>query len=71
LANQIGVNINPVCEVVRNGAVDFFEPEKFEVLADRLRRFAAAECMDDGVQRDPRAGNIVVAVPPFNVVVRA
>lgn len=42
-----------VCEIVGDGAIDLFEPKQLEILADRLRRFTAAERMNDRVQRDP------------------
>ncbi len=41
LANQVVIDVQLVGEVVRDRAVDLFEPQKLEVLADRLRRFAA------------------------------
>ncbi len=45
LAGQIGIDFSLVCEIVCDGAIHFFEPQQLEILADRLRRFAAAECM--------------------------
>jgi hypothetical protein len=52
LANQVGIDVCLVCEVVCDGAVDLFEPKKLELLAERLRRFAAVEGMYDRIQRD-------------------
>ena len=37
-------------------------------MADCLRRFAASKCMDDGVERNPRAGNVVLTFSPFDVL---
>lgn len=65
LANQVSVNVCLVCEVVRDGAVYFFETKQLEVLAVGLRRFAATECMDYGIQRDSGVGNVVVTFALF------
>jgi hypothetical protein len=43
LADQVSVDVSLVCEVVGDGTVDLFEPKKLEILANRLRRLAAAE----------------------------
>ncbi len=58
LANQVGIDTSLVCQVVRYDAVDLFEAKKLEVLTDGLRRLATAKCMDNRIQRDPRARNI-------------
>jgi hypothetical protein len=63
LANQVRIDVTLVCEVVRDGTLNLFKPKKLEVLADCLGRFAAAERMDDRIQRDTCVGNVVVAVP--------
>ncbi len=70
LADEVGIDVSLVCEVVRYGAVDFFQTKKLEVLADSLRRLAAAECMDDRIERDSCPGNIIIAVPLIDVFLR-
>ena len=56
-----------VCQVVGDCAIDLFEPEKLKILADRLRRFAAAKRVDDRIQRDSCPCNVVVAVPLYDI----
>src|SRR2546423_14193738 len=68
LTNQVGIDVSLVCQVVRYGPIDLLEAKKLEILADRLRRLAAQERMDDRIQRDSRARNMVVAVPLFDVL---
>src|SRR5580658_9788670 len=47
LADHVGIDGSLVRQVIRDGAIDLFEPKKLEILANRLRRLAAAECMND------------------------
>src|SRR5665213_20909 len=56
----------PGSRVISYGAVDLFKLEELQILPDRLRRLAAAECMDNGIQRDSRVSNVVVEVNPWS-----
>src|SRR5690242_19426196 len=67
LAAQVSVYFSLVCEIVRDSAVHLFQPEESEVVADRLGRFAAAKGVDNRVERDSSAGNIIIAVPLLDV----
>ncbi len=70
LPNQVGIDISLVREIVGNSAVNFFQPKDLEILADGLCRFAPAESMDDGIQRNSGSRNVVVAIPFFDVFFR-
>jgi hypothetical protein len=50
LTNQIRIDVSLVCQVVRYGAVYLFERKELEILANRLRIFAAPERMDDRIR---------------------
>lgn len=63
LTTQVSIDFSLVCEIVRDSAVHVFQPEEFAMMADRLRRFAAAKGVDNGVERDPSTGNIIVIAP--------
>ena len=43
-----------ICQVVSYRAVDFFKAKKLEILGYRLGRLAAAERMDNRIERDSR-----------------
>ena len=61
LAEDIGIDLSLVCEIAVDRAVNSFEPQQVEILTNRLWRFAAAECMDDRIEKD--AGGYNVEVP--------
>jgi hypothetical protein len=61
------IDLSLIRQVVRNGAVNLFEAKKLEILADSLGRLASPERMDDRIQGDSGARDVVVSVPRFDV----
>src|SRR5207237_5631893 len=66
--NQTRTDVSLFCQVERYGAVYLFERKELEILANRIRRLAAPERMDDRVEGDSCARNVVVAVPLLDVL---
>jgi hypothetical protein len=70
LPSQVGIDVGLISQVVRYGAIDFFEAKQVEILADGFRGFATPECMDDRIQGDACGGNVIVSVTPLDVLLR-
>ncbi len=67
LAEKIRIHFGLVSQVLGNGTVDFFQMKQLEVLADSFRRLATVERVDDRIQGNTSAGNVVGSVTLLNV----
>src|ERR1035438_72756 len=67
---NIGIDLLLMSEVKRNCPIHLFQSERREVLANGLRRVAAFERIDNGVQGDTGAGDIESPVTLFDVFAR-
>lgn len=70
LASQISINVSLIAKVIRYGAVNLFETKKLKILTDGLGGLASTERVDDRIQGNSCARNIVVAATLLNVILR-
>jgi len=70
LAHPISINCRLVFEVEGDRAEDLGESQSFEFSQDRFRRESFVEALDDGIQRYASTGQIVPALPLFDVFFR-
>ena len=62
---DVGIDLFFVTQIESDGSVYLFECQRREVLANRLRRLAAVERGDEGIEGNASARDIVSAIPPL------